>query len=422
MTINRQDRKTVAIISPEYPPLTNWGGVATFNKSLALILTKLDYKVVVITFDGVGNKLKIIKDRRITIVYSPLKTRSKVFNVFYYRFPFGLLRNLLIKFFPETTFILDWNIFSFITFNKLHKRFKFKEIHAPTYQTPSFLINLYHRTIPCILYAQGLQFLSGKYETPSRGKIVNGYLEKIYLKKLNRKVISCSQDTKKRIAASLPSIANKISAFPNFIEMEKFRNKTKINFKNIVFWGRLDHRKGVDILLKVFTKLARKDVDLNLYLIGEKNGDFLLNKKRVNYDNYFSSLNIPEKIRRRIHYFPRIDEHSQLVKLLTKIKGIAVFPSRYEPFGFVNIEALAMGFLVVTSANGGGSEIIKNFETGILIPKIDERSLYLAMRKALKLNTKELQKIILNAQKAVKSNYDVSSIKHSFSRIISIDS
>ena len=48
--------------------------------------------------------------------------------------------------------------------------------------------------------------------------------------------------------------------------------------------------------------------------------------------------------------------------------GVFVCPSIYEPFGIINLEAMACGTAVVASAVGGIKEVVVDGETGFLVP------------------------------------------------------
>src|SRR5437588_1814014 len=48
--------------------------------------------------------------------------------------------------------------------------------------------------------------------------------------------------------------------------------------------------------------------------------------------------------------------------------GVFVCPSIYEPFGIINLEAMACETAVVASAVGGIKEVVVDGETGFLVP------------------------------------------------------
>ena len=60
-------------------------------------------------------------------------------------------------------------------------------------------------------------------------------------------------------------------------------------------------------------------------------------------------------------------ERGELVQMLSHAT-VFVCPSVYEPFGLVNLEAMACEAAVVASAVGGIPEIVVEGETGLLVP------------------------------------------------------
>src|SRR5207247_1343444 len=75
-------------------------------------------------------------------------------------------------------------------------------------------------------------------------------------------------------------------------------------------------------------------------------------------------------------------KHEVVVQLYSHA---AVFccPSVYEPFGIINLEAMACETPVVASAVGGILEVVVDGETGILVPPADPAALAAALTRVL---------------------------------------
>lgn len=84
----------------------------------------------------------------------------------------------------------------------------------------------------------------------------------------------------------------------------------------------------------------------------------------------------------RVEFLGKLDRHE--VKKTLSLSQVFILPSRYETFGIVLIEALAMGVPVIGTRSGGPEDIITS-QVGELVPPGDAAALKDAMA-FLKLN------------------------------------
>jgi glycosyltransferase involved in cell wall biosynthesis len=132
----------------------------------------------------------------------------------------------------------------------------------------------------------------------------------------------------------------------------------------ILFVGRFDTHKGGDIALEAFRLLVESGVEATLTMVGPDRGVPRRDGGRAGLDEALETL--PEFVRGRIDYLGKLDK--QEIDALRRKHPVAIAPSRYETFGNTVTEAMAAGACVVASAAGGVPEIVRDGETGLLVP------------------------------------------------------
>lgn len=154
----------------------------------------------------------------------------------------------------------------------------------------------------------------------------------------------------------------KINVIPNGINLDNYdgidrdldfrRKYARDEEKIILYIGRLVYEKGVQNLIAALPKILNHYNDAKL-VIGGKGGMIDELKQQV------SNLGLDDKV-----YFTGYLNSKQVQKMY-KCADIAVFPSTYEPFGIVALEAMLAGIPTVVSDIGGLDEIITHRQTGM---------------------------------------------------------
>lgn len=168
--------------------------------------------------------------------------------------------------------------------------------------------------------------------------------------------IHCVSNYVKRSLAPYVADNSKLKVIYNAVDTRSFRPSHKERI--VLCVGGIMQTKGQIHLLDAFSRI---NTDWKLLLVG----DYLRNPDNVRY--------YKECIKYRshnIHFLGPVGV--ERVKELYGMASICVVPSTWqEPFGMVNIEAMASGCAVVATAVGGIPEIITDGRTGLLIPPDD---------------------------------------------------
>ena len=154
----------------------------------------------------------------------------------------------------------------------------------------------------------------------------------------------------------------KINVIPNGINLNNFsgverdydfrRQYAMDNEKIILYIGRLVYEKGIQNLIGAMPKILENYHDAKLVICGRGG---MIDELRQETHN----LGIDNKV-----YFAGYCD-SKKVQKMYRCADMAVFPSTYEPFGIVALEAMLAGIPTVVSDVGGLNEIVEHGVTGM---------------------------------------------------------
>jgi glycosyltransferase involved in cell wall biosynthesis len=164
------------------------------------------------------------------------------------------------------------------------------------------------------------------------------------------------------------------------------------NEKIILFMGRLVYEKGIQNLIAAMPKVLEHYHDAKLVIAG-KGGMIDELRQEVN------ALGIGNKVC-FAGYLNGTD-----VKKMYKCADISVFPSTYEPFGIVAIEAMLSGTPVVVSDIGGLNEIVDHGVNGMKSYAGNANSLADSILTLL-FDHKLCDEVVKNAKIKVKNEYN----------------
>jgi alpha-maltose-1-phosphate synthase len=127
----------------------------------------------------------------------------------------------------------------------------------------------------------------------------------------------------------------------------------------VLFVGRITKQKGIIHLLEAIPYLE-KGIQVVL-CAGAPDTEEIAGKMRLKVDEAKSLFG------NDIVWIKKCVNENDLISLYSHA-SIFVCPSVYEPFGIINLEAMACETAVVASSTGGIREVVKDGETGILVP------------------------------------------------------
>ena len=130
--------------------------------------------------------------------------------------------------------------------------------------------------------------------------------------------------------------------------------------RTILFLGRMERRKGFDVLLEAYAQLRRRRADLRLVAVGD-------GPEREGYERQVDSYGIPD-----VTFTGRVSEEVKPAHYTSA--DVFCSPALGgESFGIVLLEAMASGVPVLASAIAGFTTVVDPGKDGLLVPPAQPR-------------------------------------------------
>lgn len=185
-------------------------------------------------------------------------------------------------------------------------------------------------------------------------------------------MIACSNFMRQELQNYFGLPSDKIVVIPNGIDLakgERCAEEKRVALQQryapqgehlLLYVGRIVYEKGLHVLIRAMPRLLAAYPQTRLLVAG-KNGE--------RYWPLAYELNVE----RSINFLGYISDEER--DCLYTLVDAAVFPSLYEPFGIVALEAMAAGTSVIVSSIGGLAEVVRHLENGLTVLPNDPLSI-----------------------------------------------
>lgn len=192
------------------------------------------------------------------------------------------------------------------------------------------------------------------------------------------RVIVCSQYMRQELHQFFRAPLDKLEVIFNGIyppqscspdELTVKRQQYAPNNEKLLFYvGRITPEKGVQVLVRAMPRLRAEHPNIRLLMAGKNSHQLWPLAYELGVENAVDFLGFISDQERDCIY---------------QIADAAIFPSLYEPFGIVALEAMALNCNVIASDVGGLSEVVKHQENGLTILPDDPMSVVWAVNQLL---------------------------------------
>ncbi|MFH1903479.1 MAG: glycosyltransferase family 4 protein [Candidatus Omnitrophota bacterium] len=372
----------ICLVSQEYPPETAFGGIGTYTYHLAQGLAEAGHKVHVIC-EGVALRGEY-QDGRVS-VHRIFHTHLSASRILFNEFGLGLE--------------YSWAVFQAI--KKVVNDYDIEIVEGPNAFAECLIYSFFRRT-PLVTR---IHTPSSKHMQITQRKInldlnLRFCLESVMIMQSNL-VTSSSHANARMIMPEVGIPPEKTTIIPLGINLPKVNSAITVKRNgpfSVLFVGRLERRKGFHVLMKAIPTILREMPEVNFIIVGRDTSD---GPDRQSFKKYVLQ-DFPEQYNENVQFPGYVSEEE--LSVYYKNCDLFIAPSLYESFGLIYVEAMAYGKPVIGCRVGGVPEVVKDGETGILVPPEDPAELARAITEIL-INYPLREKMSQAARTHVEENF-----------------
>ncbi len=242
-------------------------------------------------------------------------------------------------------------------------------VHTHTwYESMAGLLAKKLYNVPFVLTTHSLEPLRAwKAEQLGSGYAMSSWMERTAILEADA-VIAVSHGTREDILRAYPLPEERIHVIYNGIDLEEYRKTSQTTALTeygvdpavpyVLFVGRITRQKGVTHLVDAIRYMP-PETQIVL-CAGAPDTPEIAAEMRAKVEE-------ARKLNPRIVWIEKMVTKPEVIQLYSHAR-LFCCPSVYEPFGIINLEAMACETAVVASSTGGIKEVVVDGETGYLIP------------------------------------------------------
>lgn len=330
MIILRGNNMQICLVHEEYPEETNFGGIATYQKRVAEEYVRQGHIVYVIARSLKKDREYVENGVNIKRIYVG-HTKNQTDNYVNYR-------KKVAK-----------------ELKKLQNEHKIDIIEVPDWGAETIMFEKFRR-VPLVVRLHTPLKIWLCYNKNNFGKVRELLLEweKTMLYKADF-ITCCSHILRDLVVKEFNINSDKIFVSPNPADIITFFPNKTINKENrILYVGSLEERKGVCVLAKALNIVFKNLPQVKVDFVGK---DTNRNKKNISTEEYIKKI-IKNKYHNNIKFLGQ-KENIELNFFYNRSR-VAVFPSLFDNFPYVVLEAMATGVRIVGSRNSGMTEMLSH--------------------------------------------------------------